>query len=276
MHDTYQIHQVLGIGGFGITYKAIDRSLDCLVAIKEYFPTQLAVRAPNSQQVQPKTGSDKDTYDFGLQRFMDEARLLAKFTDSNIVRVRRYIEANGSAYIIMDYEEGLPLNHYLMRCATLNETEIKQVFQPILHGLHTVHAMDILHRDLKPPNIYLRTAGEPFLLDFSAARQAMNTQGRYVTNLGTHFYAPYEQFTATEPQGPWTDIYSLGATLYHCLTGHAPISALDRSPPRRKSAGTRCYRPSMHAKTVIARIYWPVWTGCWSYVPVIVRRICRH
>ena len=226
--DSYQIQQVLGIGGFGITYKAIDLSLDCLVAIKEYFPAQLAVRTPNSNRIQPKTRSDTATYDFGLQRFMDEARLLAKFTDPNIVRVRRYIEDNGSAYIIMDYEEGLPLSRYLMRCTTLNETEVKLVFQPILKGLHTVHTMNFLHRDIKPPNIYLRTGGSSVLLDFGAARQAVNEHGRDVTNFGTHYYAPYEQFTTTEPQGPWTDFYSVGATLYHCVTGQPPTPSLDR------------------------------------------------
>ena len=228
MLDTYQIQQVLGVGGFGVTYKAIDLTLDCLVAIKEYFPAHLAVRAHTSSQIQPKTRTDKNTYEFGLQRFMDEARLLAKFTDQNIVRVRRYIEGNGTAYIIMDYEEGLPLSRYLMRCTTLSEAEVKLVFQPVLNGLRTVHTMDVLHRDIKPPNIYLRTGGTPVLLDFGAARHAVNYQNRSVTNLGTHFYAPYEQFTTSEQQGPWTDIYSLGATLYHCLTGRAPLSSLDR------------------------------------------------
>jgi serine/threonine protein kinase len=226
--DSYQIHQVLGIGGFGITYKAIDLNLDCLVAIKEYFPAQFAVRAQDGQHIQPKSTTDQTTYEFGLQRFMDEARLLAKFADPNIVRVRRYIEDNGTAYIIMDYEEGLPLSRYLMRCTTLSEAEVKMVFQPILNGLHTVHAMNFLHRDIKPPNIYLRTGGTPVLLDFGAARQAVNQHGRDVTNLGTHFYAPYEQFTDSDQQGPWTDIYGLGATLYHCMTGHAPVSSLER------------------------------------------------
>ena len=228
MLDTYQIHQVLGVGGFGITYKALDLTLDCLVAVKEYFPAHLAVRSRTSNYIQPKTESDVSTYDFGLQRFMDEARLLAKFTDHNIVRVRRYIEGNGTAYIIMDFEEGLPLSRYLMRCNTLSETEVKTVFQPILNGLRTVHGMRVLHRDIKPPNIYLRTGGSPVLLDFGAARHAVNYQGNDVTNMGTHFYAPYEQFTTTEEQGPWTDIYSLGATIYHCLTGRPPISSLDR------------------------------------------------
>ncbi|MBI1425071.1 MAG: protein kinase [Gammaproteobacteria bacterium] len=226
--DSYQIQQVLGVGGFGITYKAHDLNLDCLVAIKEYFPSQLAARATDGQHIRPRSTADQAAYEFGLQRFMDEARLLAKFSDMNIVRVRRFFEGNGTAYIIMDYEEGLPLSRYLMRCKTLSEDEVNMVFQPILSGLRAVHATNFLHRDIKPPNIYLRTGGTPVLLDFGAARQAVNNKGREVTNLGTHFYAPYEQFTTTEQQGPWTDIYGLGATLYHCLTGRVPPSSLDR------------------------------------------------
>ena len=226
--ENYQIHQVLGVGGFGITYKATDLSLDCHVAIKEYFPSHLAVRSHTSNRILPKTRGDINSYEYGLQRFMDEARLLAKFTDPNIVRVRRYIEQNSTAYIIMDYEEGVPLSRYLMRCKTLTEQEVKLVFQPILKGLSTIHALDFLHRDIKPPNIYLRTGGTPVLLDFGAARHAVSYQGRSVTNLGTHYYAPYEQFTTSEQQGPWTDIYGLGATLYHCMTGRMPVSSIDR------------------------------------------------
>lgn len=226
--DRYRLHQVLGVGGFGITYQAIDLSQDCLVAIKEYFPAHLAVRTSNSLHIQPKTRADTAMYEFGLQRFMDEARLLARFTDPNIVHVRGYIEDNGSAYIIMDYEEGLPLSRYLMRCTTLTELEIRRVFQPILNGLHKVHAIHYLHCDIKPSNIFLRSAGSPVLLDFGAARRAVNDPGREVSNPGTYYYAPYEQFTSSEQQGPWTDIYSVGATLYHCLTGQAPTPALDR------------------------------------------------
>ena len=226
--ENFQIHQVLGVGGSGITYKAVDLTLDCPVAIKEYFPAHLAVRSHTSSRIVPKTRSDINNYEYGLQRFMDEARLLAKFTDPNIVRVRRFIEKNGTAYIIMDYEEGVPLSRYLMRCKTLTEQEVKLVFQPILKGLSTIHTMSFLHRDIKPPNIYLRTGGTPVLLDFGAARHAVSYQARSVTNLGTHYYAPYEQFTTSEQQGPWTDIYSLGATLYHCMTGNMPVPSIDR------------------------------------------------
>jgi serine/threonine protein kinase len=226
--DNYQIHRVLGVGGFGITYQAHDLSLDCAVAIKEYFPHGLAVREADGLQVGAKSQKDKHVYEYGLQRFMDEARILARFKNNNIVRVNRFMEKNGTAYIVMDYEEGVPLSRYLMRCKKLTEVEIKNVFRPILQGLKLIHNQDYLHRDIKPPNIYLRKKGAPVLLDFGAARQALSAHGRTVTNMGTHGYAPIEQFTTQERQGPWSDIYGVGATIYHCITGSSPMTALDR------------------------------------------------
>lgn len=226
--ENYQIHRVLGVGGFGITYQAQDLNLNCKVAIKEYFPHGLAVRDNNGLQVSPRSDKDASIYDFGLQRFMDEARTLAQFKSQNIVRIARYLEKNGTAYIIMDYEEGVPLSRYLMRCRRLSESEVKNVFRPVLRGLRIVHEKRFLHRDIKPSNIYLRQKGTPVLLDFGAARQSMSMHGRTMTSLGTHGYAPMEQFTTSEKQGPWSDIYGAGATIYHCLTGEAPASALDR------------------------------------------------
>jgi len=226
--ENYQIHRVLGVGGFGITYEAHDLNLDCKVAIKEYFPHGLAVRATNGLKVSARSTKEEPVYEFGLQRFMDEARILAQFKSQNIVRISRYLEKNGTAYIIMDYEQGVPLSRYLMRCKRLTETEVKNVFRPILRGLKTVHEQKFLHRDIKPSNIYLRQKGSPVLLDFGAARQSLSQHGRTMTSLGTHGYAPIEQFTTHDKQGPWSDIYGAGATIYHCITGASPITALDR------------------------------------------------
>ena len=228
MIENYRIQRVLGVGGFGITYQAQDLNLDCAVALKEYFPHGLAVREENSLQVGPKSAKDSKMYDYGLQRFLDEARTLARFKNPNIVRISRYMEKNGTAYIVMDYEDGIPLSHYLLRCKKLTEIEIKNVFRPILLGLKLVHDQDYLHRDIKPPNIYLRKKGTPVLLDFGAARQALNEHGQTVTSMGTHGYAPIEQFTTQEQQGPWSDIYAVGATIYHCISGNSPMTALDR------------------------------------------------
>jgi len=228
MIENYQIRRVLGVGGFGITYQAHDLNLDCPVAIKEYFPHGLAVREANGMQVGAKSKKDEHIYEYGMQSFMDEARTLARFKNRNIVRVSRFMEKNGTAYIVMDYEEGVPLSRYLMRCKKLSEVEVKNVFRPILRGLSHIHAQDYLHRDVKPANIYLRQKGTPVLLDFGAARQALNQNGRSITNLGTHGYAPIEQFTTQERQGAWSDIYGVGATIYHSIAGSAPMTALDR------------------------------------------------
>lgn len=224
----YEIQRVLGVGGFGITYQAHDLNLDCSVAIKEYFPHGLAVREANGKQVGAKSKQDEHVYEYGMQRFMDEARILARFKNRNIVRVSRFMEENGTAYIVMDYEEGVPLSRYLMRCKRLSEVEIKNVFRPILRGLAHVHEKDYLHRDIKPANIYLRQKGTPVLLDFGAARQALNHNGRSITNLGTYGYAPIEQFTTQQRQGPWSDIYGVGATIYHSIAGGSPTTAMDR------------------------------------------------
>ena len=256
--ENFQIHRVLGVGGFGITYQAHDLSLDCSVAIKEYFPHGLAVREADGMQVGAKSQKDKHVYEYGLQRFMDEARILARFKNQNIVRVNRYMERNGTAYIIMDYEEGVPLSRYLMRCKKLSEVEVKTVFRPVLNGLKLIHEQDYLHRDIKPPNIYLRKRGSPVLLDFGAARQALNAHGRTVTNMGTHGYAPIEQFTTQERQGPWSDIYGVGATIYHCIAGSSPMTALDRISALQ--GGRR--DPMMSAQAIGKRKYAPELLEC--------------
>lgn len=226
--EGYQIQNVLGVGGFGITYKAKDLSLGCNVAIKEYFPASFAVRAANTCTVNSKSKNDNEVYTTGLNRFLDEARTLAKFKSRSIVHVNRFIEANGTAYIIMDYEEGVPLSRYLLKSKRLSEHEIASVAVPILEGLNAVHVNKYLHRDIKPSNIYLRKKGRPVLIDFGSARQSLDTKGNAATGFVTHGYAPFEQYNTFDEQGPWTDLYGLGATLYRCIMGKAPIDALDR------------------------------------------------
>jgi len=252
--DTCQIREVLGAGGFGITYRAIDMATDSAVAIKEYFPTGFAMRLPGTRRIQPRRQADAAMYMFGLQRFVDEAWLLAGMTDPNLVRVRRAVEDNGSAYIIMDYEAGLPLYQYLKRCGTLNETEIKIVFQPLLKTLHNLHENQCLHRDIKPHNILLRRNGSPVLLDFGSARHAMLQPQNDSYKPGTENYAPYEQYTSTEPQGPWTDIYSLGASLYQCITGQSPPS----SPVRLTALRANRQDPLLSASLVGKGRYSPL------------------
>jgi serine/threonine protein kinase len=225
--ESYEIRDVLGVGGFGITYRAFDHNLECDVAIKEYLPSQFAVRQGDST-VTPKTDGDAPAYEYGLKRFLEEARTLAKFRESHIVRVVRYLEAHHTAYLVMDYEAGEPLSAILSREMHLDEARITAIVVPILEGLRVVHAKNILHRDIKPANICLRRDGTPVLLDFGSARQALEQKSQVLTGVVTPGYAPIEQYFSDGRQGPWTDIYAIGATMYHCAIGVAPVVATER------------------------------------------------
>ena len=225
--ESFEIRDVLGVGGFGITYRAYDRTLEQTVAIKEYLPDGLAYRLPDNQTLTHKSESDVAYYNYGLQRFLDEARTLARFRDPSIVRVVRFIEANGTAYLVMDFERGQPLARRL-RKNRLSESAVRQLARPLLLGLRSVHAQKFLHRDVKPANILLRAEGPPVLLDFGAARQALGEHTKALTTMVTPGYAPFEQYYTKDRQGPWTDLYGLGATLYHCMTGRAPSAATER------------------------------------------------
>lgn len=227
LHE-YEIAAVLGVGGFGITYLATDTQLGMRVAIKEYLPNTLAVRADNST-VLPKSKTDEEGYRWGLDRFMKEAQTLARFRHPNIVRVLRFFEANGTGYTVMEYEEGESLAEYLRtHPLALREPEILTLLLPLLDGLKQVHAAGFLHRDIKPANIYLRSDGTPVLIDFGSARQAMGSHTQSLTSVFTPGYAPFEQYFADGRQGPWTDIYALGAVLYRLAAGESPPDAAKR------------------------------------------------
>ena len=233
--ESYEISSILGVGGFGITYKGYDHSLHCDVAIKEYLPSGLALRTTDGATVIPKSDQDKKYYEYGLKRFLEEARILAKFKERSIVRVSRFLESNGTAYLIMDYEDGESLAEYLQKCGVLGEAEILDIMLPVLEGLSAVHAKDFLHRDIKPGNIYLRKNGPPVLLDFGAARQALGEQTRALTGMVMPGYAPCEQYNARSKPGPGAAPDSIGATMYHCIAGKAPLIA----GPHRRAAGAR-------------------------------------
>ena len=224
----YRIDRYLGSGGFGITYLATDENLDLQVAIKEYLPSDLAMRdADNSVVV--KTAEDEDDFEWGRERFLDEARSLARFNHPNIVRVQRFFEAHGTSYIVMDYVEGEPLSDLLGRKGTLTEAEIHQMILPLADGLADIHEAGLLHRDIKPSNIIIRDDGIPVLIDFGSARQAVGMKSRSMTSVVTPGYAPLEQYAAKSRQGPATDIYAFGAVLYRCVTGVAPDDATERA-----------------------------------------------
>ena len=225
--EEYELVRVLGSGGFGITYLGYDHHLDKAVAIKEYLPNDLAVRGDN-QSVLPKSTEDTPDYEWGLERFLNEAQTLARFDHRHIIKVHRFFRVHGTGYIVMEYAEGETLSELLQRKGSLTDAELKHILLPILDGLEAVHGADFLHRDIKPKNIVIRDDGSPVLIDFGSARQLVVGKSRSVTAIVTPGYAPIEQYSAKGHQGPWTDIYALGAVCYRCLAGEPPDDATER------------------------------------------------
>ena len=236
MLQEYRVEQVLGAGGFGITYRARDTNLDKDVAIKEYLPGELAVRTPDGNVVAQATGHEAG-YRWGLERFLQEARTLAKFSHPHIVRVLRYFEANATAYMVMDYEKGDPLKVILQHDPQPPEARLKALVAPLLDGLAAVHATGFLHRDIKPDNIFVRADGHPVLIDFGAARQALGGETRSLTSILTPGYAPLEQYSGEGKQGPWTDLYAMGGVLYRAVADKNPPDAVTRIRSDSLAAG---------------------------------------
>ena len=219
----------MGQGGFGITYLALDKNLNQHVAVKEYLPIELAVRE-RDQSVHPISEDRTEGFSWGLEKFIAEAQTLAQFKHPNIVRVQAVFEANNTAYMVMEYEQGESLQDILTRRKTLEEDELLSVLIPILGGLALVHEAGFIHRDIKPANTFIRKDGSPVLIDFGSARKALGEQTKTLTSLVSPGYAPFEQyFSTSDTQGPWTDIYGLGATLYRAVAGISPMDAVDRS-----------------------------------------------
>ena len=224
----YTIERVLGQGGFGITYLARDTNLDQLVAIKEYLPVEVASRRPDAT-VRSRSDGQRERYRWGLDRFIQEARTLARFDHPNIVRVHSVFEHNGTAYMVMRFEEGDNLAALLERRGTLPERDLLRILLPILDGLELMHNAGFIHRDIKPDNIHIRADGSPVLLDFGSARHSLG-KAHTLTILVAPGYAPFEQYhSSSENQGPWSDIYGLGATCYRAIAGTAPMDAISRS-----------------------------------------------
>jgi|GEM_PF-1190215 len=222
----YEIRGVLGFGGQGVTYLAFDNNLNQNIALKEYFPADLVYRGSEGRIV-PLNDECRDHFIVGLDRFINEARLLTQFKHPNIVRVHSVFDYNRTAYIVMEYQQGEDLSK-LYRKKSFSELELLNIFLPILDGLNLVHKAKCIHRDVKPANIYIRRDGSAVLIDFGSARKiAGNTNS--MTTLVSHGYTPFEQYGESEEnQGPWTDIYSLGACLYEALTGQLPPESMSR------------------------------------------------
>ena len=223
----YRLESVLGAGGFGMTYLGRDTHLEKQVAIKEYLPTDISVRALDGSIV-PITGELQREYQWGLDRFILEARTLAKFSHPHIVRVNRYFQANGTGYMVMDYENGESLYQMLKRGLQPDEARLKSILMPLLDGLEAVHAAGFLHRDIKPSNIFIRESGSPVLIDFGAARHAIGGVTKSLTSVLTPGYAPLEQYASDGNQGPWSDLYALAGVLYRVLINENPPDAVSR------------------------------------------------
>jgi serine/threonine protein kinase len=243
----YRIERLLGVGGFGLTYLATDANLNLRVALKEYLPGDIALRA-GDQSITPSSPDKAQDFEWGKGRFLDESRTLASFRHPNIIRVMRFFEANGTAYMVMEYVEGAPLPDWLKPRRPLAEGQVAALAGPLLEGLEAVHASGYLHRDVKPSNIYIREDGSPVLLDFGSARQ----RSTELTAIVSPGYAPFEQYHSQGKQGPWSDIYAFAGVLYWMVTAEKPVEAAarvrkDTMPPAVQAADRARFRPEFLA-----------------------------
>jgi len=228
LNNKYKIVKKLGEGGFGITYLAEELTLNKRVAIKEFMPREHANRSQINMAILPYT--DKiDGYNYLIIKFEEEARLLVDLNHPNIVRVWELIKTLNTVYIVMEYEEGEDLKHYLQKHQKLSEYEIIKIIIPILEAIKFIHIRGILHRDIAPDNIYMRSDGTPIVIDFGSARDVMAQYSKNISSIVKDGYSPPEQYTtANTNQSPPTDIYALGAVLYEMMSGKKPISSQAR------------------------------------------------
>ena len=230
LHE-FEIVGLVGEGGFGIVYLARDSVLERKVALKEYLPAALASRGPGAT-VAPTSSRSKETFEIGLRSFINEARMLAQFDHPALVKVYRFWEANGTAYMVMPYYEGLTLKEELSRAeAPPDEARLKQLLAQLLDALEVLHRVNALHRDIAPDNILILPDGNPLLLDFGAARRVITDRTQELTAILKPGYAPIEQYAESPAlkQGPWTDLYALAAVVYFAITRAKPAPAVARS-----------------------------------------------
>ena len=236
LHGQYTVGKVLGQGGFGITYIGWDNSLDAPVGIKEFYPNSIVTReCVLSLDVHCAGKEAEGLFYHNRERFLREAKILAKLQNvPGIVRVQNLFAENNTAYIVMEYVEGIDLKHYIrMRNRVLSPEEAFAVFRPMMYALSKVHEAELVHRDISPDNIMIQTDGTAKLLDFGAAREVENAEvdkelPRSTEAILKHGFAPMEQYQRRGTLGPWTDVYALCATMYYCLTGKVPADAPER------------------------------------------------
>ncbi|MCE9660217.1 MAG: protein kinase [Burkholderiales bacterium] len=227
----FEIVKVLGEGGFGIVYLADDHSLGRRVALKEYMPSSLAQRVGGTQ-VSVKSERHRETFEAGLKSFVNEARLLAQFDHPSLVKVYRFWEANGTAYMVMPFYEGITLKDELKAMgAPPDEAWLRDLLEPLTEALAVIHTEQCFHRDIAPDNvILLKGSNRPLLLDFGAARRVIGDMTQALTVILKPGYAPVEQYAEVPgmKQGPWTDVYALAAVVYYAITGKTPPTSVGR------------------------------------------------
>lgn len=229
LNKKYVVGRVIGEGGFGITYIGRDTTLDIKVAIKEYYPNGHVNRnQEHSSNLTITTEKHKEFFEKGKERFLTEARNIAKFNqEKGIVDVHDYFEENGTAYIIMEYLDGVTLSEYVKQNGNINANELFTLMVPVMRSLKKMHEKGIIHRDISPDNIMYLKDGTLKLMDFGSARY-FNNQDSMLSVVLKMGYAPEEQYRKNGVQGPWTDVYGMCATMYRCITGKVPEDALDR------------------------------------------------
>ncbi len=230
LQGRYTVGRVLGEGGFGITYLGWDATLAIRVAIKEFLPRELAARSADGRSISAYRGDLAEAFRYGLEKFLEEARVLARFAEhQGIVAVRDFFPAHGTGYLVMSYLEGLTLKEHLARQGgRMGFKPALAILMPVMDALRAVHEVGLLHRDISPDNIYITRDRQVKLIDFGAARAAMGAHSRSLSVILKPGYAPAEQYGSQGKQGPWTDVYAVGATLYQVLTGQMPPEAPDR------------------------------------------------
>jgi len=251
--NEYRFDKLLGVGGFGLTYLATDQNLNLPVAIKEYLPAEIATRDDDSS-IRPSSDENRPTFEWGLSRFLDEARTLATFRHPNIVRVMRFFQANATAYMVMEFVHGASLSDWIKTRRPLPQPDMEKIIWPLVEGLGIIHKSSYLHRDVKPGNIYIRADGTPVLLDFGAARSTAG--GGELTAVVSPGYAPVEQYSESSVQGPWTDLYAVGGVMYWMVTGKKPVDATARLRDDPQVPARQIGDRSVYSADFLAAIDW--------------------
>ncbi|CAN5448770.1 hypothetical protein BH10PSE17_BH10PSE17_07430 [soil metagenome] len=256
----YRIVKKISSGGFSIVYLALDETNNP-VAIKEYLPSSLVVRREG--ELEPSiVPQNLATFRVGLKCFFEEGRALARILHPNVVRVQNFFRANGTVYMVMQYEAGRSLQELIIRRRDtpsreyiVGEGTIRKIFSQVLNGLREVHANKLLHLDIKPANIYLRADATPIMLDFGAARQTLTSEEEKLYPMYTPGFAAPELHAKDHAMGPWTDVYSVGASIFACMAGSPPQAADSRRANDKMPNAIRQYK-SHYSSHLLELIHW--------------------